>query len=165
MSRKSPKHSSHGSPHHHHRRLDHRDHNQEENKQQQQLIPGLPNHIAHLILTKIPPSILYSVSISWRKFINSPLFPSFLSLYTLLIPNNIIKNSPNSIPIPKRFLTPISFYSYDRVSCQWQRLPLPGNVRGTKKSQGLKMSITPVTLKRKSLNRSLQSHKLFTYFS
>ncbi|KNA08979.1 hypothetical protein SOVF_157790 [Spinacia oleracea] len=125
MSRKSPKHSSHGSPHHHHRRLDHRDHNQEENKQQQQLIPGLPNHIAHLILTKIPPSILYSVSISWRKFINSPLFPPFLSLYTLLIPNNIIKDSPNSIPIPQQFLTPISFFSFDPISCQWRQLPLP----------------------------------------
>ncbi|KMT11511.1 hypothetical protein BVRB_5g108300 [Beta vulgaris subsp. vulgaris] len=124
MSTKSLKLSYHGSPHHN-LQQEKRTHinEQQQQQQQQQLIPGLPDHIAHLILSKIPPSILYSVSPSWRKFIYSPLFPPFYSLFTLLIPNNVIINSSPSNP--QQFLTPISFFSFDPISSQWHPLPPP----------------------------------------
>lgn len=121
MSRKCPKLSSHGNPHHHH------EGEKGENKSQneQQLLPGLPDHIAHLILSKIPPSILFSVSHSWRSFIYSPLFPPFYSLYTLLTPSNIANSSSFTNTSPQQILTPITFFTFDPISSQWQPLPLP----------------------------------------
>ncbi|XP_021768374.1 F-box/kelch-repeat protein SKIP25-like [Chenopodium quinoa] len=91
-------------------------------KQLQQLIPGLPDHIAQLILSKIPPSLLYTISHSWRSFIYSPLYPPFYSLYTLLIPNITIKSSPSN---PQQFLTPISFFAFDPICSKWEPLPVP----------------------------------------
>ncbi|XP_074283180.1 F-box/kelch-repeat protein SKIP25 [Silene latifolia] len=124
MSRKRPKlhqnvHHQHEHKHDHDHDHDHK-HNQEEEKEdddEQQLIPGLPDHIAHLFLTKIHPKFLYPVCPSWRNFIYSPLFPPFLSLYTIF--------TPISIPSTSQHVTPIHFSAFDPISSRWRDLPPP----------------------------------------
>ncbi|XP_047325947.1 F-box/kelch-repeat protein SKIP25-like [Impatiens glandulifera] len=81
------------------------------------LLPGLPDHVAHLCLSRVPPSTLFNVCRSWRQLIYSPSFPSFLSLYTLLLPKNF--------PDRTQYLDSGCFFSYDPVSCDWQQLPIP----------------------------------------
>uniref|UniRef100_A0A7N0V8G7 F-box domain-containing protein n=1 Tax=Kalanchoe fedtschenkoi TaxID=63787 RepID=A0A7N0V8G7_KALFE len=54
--------------------------------QEQGLIPGLPDHVAQLCLSSIHPTILYSVSHSWRRLLTSSSFPPYLTLYALLSP-------------------------------------------------------------------------------
>ncbi|KAI4370790.1 hypothetical protein MLD38_019100 [Melastoma candidum] len=89
------------------------------------LIPGLPDHIAHLCLSHLRPSTLFSVNRSWRRVISSPLYPPYLSLYTLLVPH-----APDSHPpvldacLPSN-TTDVRFSSYDPVSSTWQSLPPP----------------------------------------
>ncbi|CAO2827326.1 unnamed protein product [Amaranthus hypochondriacus] len=111
MSRKSLKLSYHGSPHRY-----------QQQQNQQELIPGLPDHISHLILSKISPTILYSVSHPWRNFIYSPIYPPFYSIYTMLTPDNLTHSSPSN---PQQILTPICFSSFDPISWQWESLPPP----------------------------------------
>ncbi|KAL6180910.1 hypothetical protein ACLB2K_047568 [Fragaria x ananassa] len=77
-------------------------------RQQQPLLPGLPDHIAQVILSLVDPSSLYSVCRSWRRVIYTRSFPPFLSLYALL-------SSPSS--------NSVEFYSYDPVSSKWRVLP------------------------------------------
>ncbi|XP_031258780.1 F-box/kelch-repeat protein SKIP25-like [Pistacia vera] len=72
------------------------------------LLPGLPDHIAQLCLSRVHPSILFSVSRSWRRLIYSPSFAPFLSLYTLF--------SSKSDKI-------LHFYSFDPISSTWEALP------------------------------------------
>lgn len=80
------------------------------------LLPGIPDHIAQLCLSLIPPSILYSVCRSWRRLIYSPSFPPFLSLYALLLPTDQTQpHIPNSI----------DFRSFDPISSKWRPLPPP----------------------------------------
>ncbi|KAL1354147.1 F-box/kelch-repeat protein SKIP25-like [Arachis hypogaea] len=76
------------------------------------LIPGLPDHIAHLCLTRIHPSILFPVSHSWRRLIYSPSFPPFSSLYAILSPHN--HHHPT-----------IQFFNFDPISSHWHPLPPP----------------------------------------
>ncbi|XP_057521191.1 F-box/kelch-repeat protein SKIP25-like [Amaranthus tricolor] len=118
MARKSSKLSYHGSPHHN----QDKDHDQNNNNQQQ-LIPGLPDHISHLILSKIPPLKLYSICHPWRNFIYSLIFPPFYSLYAVLTPDNLITNSSSNFH--QQFLTPISFFIFDPISSRWAPLPPP----------------------------------------
>ncbi|KAF9623643.1 hypothetical protein IFM89_003675 [Coptis chinensis] len=74
------------------------------------LLTGLPDDIAQEILYRVTPSLLYSVSHSWRNLIYSPSFPPFLSLYALLSSND------NSL---------VQFLSFDPISSTWSSLPDP----------------------------------------
>lgn len=78
------------------------------------LIPGLPDHIAVLCLSCVPPSLLFSVCPSWRRLIYSPSFPPFLSLYTVLssTDHGDLSNS-------------IQFFNFDPISSKWASLPPP----------------------------------------
>ncbi|KAK9699080.1 hypothetical protein RND81_08G151600 [Saponaria officinalis] len=110
MSRKRPKllHESNSLTN----QLDH----DEDQQHKQQLIPGLPDHVAQLCLSKVHPKYLYPICPSWRNFIYSPLFPPFLSLYTIFTPSL----SPTS-----QIVTPIRFSSFDPISARWCDLPPP----------------------------------------
>ncbi|TQE09010.1 hypothetical protein C1H46_005393 [Malus baccata] len=78
------------------------------------LLPGLPNHLAQLCLTRIQPSTLYFVCRSWRRLIYSPSFPPFFALYAILSP-----------PPPHNCNSSIEFYSLDPLSNNWTSLPPP----------------------------------------
>ncbi|XP_071723696.1 F-box/kelch-repeat protein SKIP25-like [Rutidosis leptorrhynchoides] len=73
------------------------------------LIPNLPDHVAQLCLSHVHPSILYSVSQSWRRLIYSPSFPPYLSLYTLFSSKDAV----------------FHFFNFDPISATWQALPTP----------------------------------------
>lgn len=78
---------------------------------QSQLVDGLPDHLAQEIISAVnKPSLLYSVSKSWRNLIYSSSFPPFMSLYTIL--------STNSSPS-------IEFMCLDPISFRWCSLPSP----------------------------------------
>ncbi|KAM7493604.1 hypothetical protein LguiB_028213 [Lonicera macranthoides] len=81
----------------------------------QSLLPGLPDHIAQLCLSPVPPTTLSSVCRSWRRLIYSPSFPPFLSLYTLLLPTNPTDVNSDSL----------QFSSFDPISSTWNPLPRP----------------------------------------
>ncbi|GAB2235467.1 hypothetical protein Drorol1_Dr00025892 [Drosera rotundifolia] len=72
------------------------------------LIRGLPDHVAHLILARLPPRLLFPVSSSWRRLLYSPHFPPFPSLYLLSLHH-----------------TEIALLNYDPVSGLWSHLPPP----------------------------------------
>ncbi|KAE8694122.1 F-box/kelch-repeat protein SKIP25 [Hibiscus syriacus] len=76
--------------------------------QEQSLIPGLSEHVAELCLSRVHPSLLYSVCRSWRRLIYSPLFPPFRSLYTLIF------SSSNE---------EIQLLSFDPISSKWESIP------------------------------------------
>ncbi|XVF00017.1 hypothetical protein REPUB_Repub03eG0249900 [Reevesia pubescens] len=82
---------------------------QQQERQEEALIPGLPDHIAELCLSRLHPSLLYSVCRSWRRLIYSPLLPSFPSLYTLFSSSN----------------NQIKFLSFDPISSKWEAVPPP----------------------------------------
>ncbi|CAI9103335.1 OLC1v1001798C1 [Oldenlandia corymbosa var. corymbosa] len=79
------------------------------------LIPGLPNHLAQLILANLHPSILYRVSNSWRRIIYSPNFPPFFSLYALL--SSSTSSASNS--------SADFFFCFDPIASRWESLPAP----------------------------------------
>uniref|UniRef100_A0A7N1A5G6 F-box/kelch-repeat protein SKIP25 n=1 Tax=Kalanchoe fedtschenkoi TaxID=63787 RepID=A0A7N1A5G6_KALFE len=81
--------------------------------QEQGLIPGLPDHVAQLCLSSIHPTILYSVSHSWRRLLTSSSFPPYLTLYALLSP------AP-SMGVEKKS---VDFFSFDPVASRWTPLP------------------------------------------
>ncbi|XP_071717808.1 F-box/kelch-repeat protein SKIP25-like [Rutidosis leptorrhynchoides] len=74
-----------------------------------QLLPGLPNHLAQIILSTVRPSLLSAVCRQWRHLIYTPYFPPFLSLYTIVATNN----------------NDINFFSFDPISSKWTLLPYP----------------------------------------
>ncbi|KAL4571975.1 hypothetical protein LXL04_018743 [Taraxacum kok-saghyz] len=74
------------------------------------MIPGLPDHIAQLCLSRVHPSILSSVCCSWRQFIYSASFPPFHSLYTLSSTTTTTSSGQTSI---------LQLSSFDPVSNQW----------------------------------------------
>ncbi|KAG8363530.1 hypothetical protein BUALT_Bualt19G0032000 [Buddleja alternifolia] len=85
----------------------------DENEQiESALLPGLPNHLAHLCLSSLQPSLLYNVNTSWRKFIYSPYYPPFFSLYALLYKTSSISPS-------------VGFFCFDTISSKWKPLPSP----------------------------------------
>ncbi|KAK4401069.1 F-box/kelch-repeat protein SKIP25 [Sesamum angolense] len=92
-----------------------RHHHTTEDDRHQSLLPGIPDHIAQLCLSLVPPSLLYSVCRSWRRLIYSPSFPPFLSLYALFSPTESQPHLSNSV----------EFCSFDPISCKWQLLPAP----------------------------------------
>ncbi|KAL7159724.1 hypothetical protein ABFS83_01G046800 [Erythranthe nasuta] len=81
------------------------------------LLPGLPDDVAQLCLSLVPPSTLYSVCRSWRRLIYAPSFPPFLSLYALLSPTH---NHHHHLSI-----NPVHFFNFDPISCNWHPLPPP----------------------------------------
>ncbi|BAT99766.1 hypothetical protein VIGAN_10127800 [Vigna angularis var. angularis] len=83
-----------------------RKHRQE---QEHVLIAGLPDHIAQLCLSSVNPSLLFSISHSWRRLIYSPSFPPFFSLYAILSPSK-----SHSF---------IEFHTFDPISHTWRILP------------------------------------------
>lgn len=87
--------------HHHHHAAEERHH--------QSLLPGLPDDVARLCLSLVPPSSLYSVCRSWRRLLYSPSFPPFPSLYSLFLSSE----------------DDLQFSSFDPISCQWLPLPPP----------------------------------------
>ncbi|KAL0393819.1 UNVERIFIED_CONTAM: F-box/kelch-repeat protein SKIP25 [Sesamum latifolium] len=64
-------------------------HHDAEEHHREPLLPGLPDHVAQLCLSLVPPSLLFSICHSWRRLIYSPSFPPFLSLYALFLPTGI----------------------------------------------------------------------------
>ncbi|EEF30497.1 F-box/kelch-repeat protein SKIP25 [Ricinus communis] len=86
-------------------------------QQQPDLIPGLPDHVAQLCLSLVPPSLLYSVCHSWRRLIYSPAFPPFLSLYAVLSSINTDRYGDCS--------NSIKFFNFDPISSTWDLLPPP----------------------------------------
>ena len=79
----------------------------------QPLLPGLPDHIAHLCLSRLHPSVLFSVCLSWRNFIYSSAFPPFMCIYSLL--SSSIDSGGDTA----------HFFSFDPIQSQWLLLPPP----------------------------------------
>ncbi|KAL6578620.1 hypothetical protein OROMI_008836 [Orobanche minor] len=96
------------------RKLNH--HREPATDHHQSLLPGLPDDVAQLCLSRLPPSVLYSVCRSWRRLIYSHYFPPFLSLYAVVLPTgenqSHISNS-------------IELCSFDPISSKWHILPPP----------------------------------------
>ncbi|KAL7122535.1 hypothetical protein ACP275_01G050800 [Erythranthe tilingii] len=84
------------------------------------LLPGLPDDVAQLCLSLVPPSTLNSVCRSWRRLIYAPSFPPFLSLYALLSPTQ----NHHHLSI-----NPVQFFNFDPISCNWLPLPPPPPLR------------------------------------
>ncbi|KAL3619083.1 hypothetical protein CASFOL_036653 [Castilleja foliolosa] len=80
------------------------------------LFPGLPDDIAKLFLSLVPPSTLYYVCRSWRSLIYTPSFPPFLSLYAVVSP---------STPAQNHISNHLEVCSFDPISCKWNTLPSP----------------------------------------
>ncbi|CDP17709.1 unnamed protein product [Coffea canephora] len=113
---KRPKHHH----HHHHQTPQKQEQEQEElpeTSEDQSLLPGLPDHIAQLCLSKVQPSLLYSVCWPWRRLIYSPSFPPFLSIYALLIPSETTPDHQSH--------DSIKFSCFDPISSNWLSLPSP----------------------------------------
>lgn len=77
--------------------------------QSQPLLPGLPDHLAQLCLSLLPPSLLHAVCRPWRRLLYSPSFPPFLSLFALLDGAG----------------AGVSFAAYDPIAGRWDALPQP----------------------------------------
>jgi hypothetical protein len=78
--------------------------------QSQPLLPGLPDHLAQLCLSPLPPSLLHAVCRPWRRLLYAPSFPPFLSLYALL------EDAGDGAA---------SFAAYDPIAVRWDALPAP----------------------------------------
>ncbi|XP_009789030.1 F-box/kelch-repeat protein SKIP25-like [Nicotiana tabacum] len=90
----------------------------------QSLIPGLPDHIAHICLNLVHPFTLFSTCHSWRKLIYSPSFPPYLSIYALLLPSHkSIDETSNSA----NYTNSIEFAYFDPISSKWHLLPPPSD--------------------------------------
>ncbi|WOK94980.1 hypothetical protein Cni_G03685 [Canna indica] len=86
-------------------------------KEQQPLLPGLPDHLAQLCLSRLHPQLLFAVCRSWRRLLYSPSFPPFLSLYSLLSSDDGAAAADDA--------DPIGFYTFDPLSAKWSPLPPP----------------------------------------
>ncbi|CAM0909827.1 unnamed protein product [Alopecurus aequalis] len=74
------------------------------------LLPGLPDHLAQLCLSPLPPRLLHAVCRPWRRLLYAPSFPPFLSLYALL--EDVGDGAA-------------SFAAYDPIAARWDALPAP----------------------------------------
>ncbi|KAL8262468.1 hypothetical protein R6Q59_023817 [Mikania micrantha] len=73
-----------------------------------QLLPGLPNHLAQVVLSTVRPSLLATVCRQWRHHIYTRHFPPCLSLYA------IVANKDS-----------VDFYNFDPISSKWTTIPPP----------------------------------------
>ncbi|XP_071698791.1 F-box/kelch-repeat protein SKIP25-like [Rutidosis leptorrhynchoides] len=101
--------SSRATTSHNRRRLNNDDHHQP-------LLPGLPDDIAQLCLSRVPPSTLYSVCRSWRRVIYTSDFPAFLSLYT-------ISSDQNSA---------LQVSCFDPISSEWKAVTQPPHLNNVR---------------------------------
>ncbi|KAE8673800.1 Glutathione S-transferase TAU 8 [Hibiscus syriacus] len=84
------------------------------------LLPGLPDDLAQRCLFSLSPSLLFSVCHPWRRFLYSPTFPPFFSLYALVSPlQNPTPTHPGQV-VPQNT---IEFISFDPISSSWTQLP------------------------------------------
>ncbi|XP_071738163.1 F-box/kelch-repeat protein SKIP25-like [Rutidosis leptorrhynchoides] len=83
------------------------------------LLPGLPDHIAHLCLSLISPTILYSVCRSWRRLLYSATFPPFRSFYTLSLPTTASGGGDG------RHTQTLKVHSFDPISSKWITIDSP----------------------------------------
>ncbi|XP_066377969.1 F-box/kelch-repeat protein SKIP25-like [Miscanthus floridulus] len=88
----------------------------EPEQQDQPLLPGLPDHLAHLCLAPLPPRLMHAVCRPWRRLLYSPSFPPFLSLYAVL---------DDASTGPASGTGGLSFAAYDAVAGRWDDLPAP----------------------------------------
>ncbi|KAJ0453895.1 putative kelch-type beta propeller, leucine-rich repeat domain superfamily [Helianthus annuus] len=84
------------------------------------LLPGLPDHIAHLCLSLVSPSTLYSVCRSWRHLLYSATFPPFRSLYTLSLPTTTAGTAAHGGAGEVLTLS-----SFDPISSKWITITSP----------------------------------------
>ncbi|CAL9074259.1 unnamed protein product [Musa textilis] len=89
----------------------------QEEEEEQPLLPGLPDHLAHRCLSRLPPQLLFAVCRQWRRLVYSPCFPPFLSLYAVVCPSDDGGASADD--------DPIGFYTFDPLSAKWSPLPSP----------------------------------------
>ncbi|XWS57963.1 hypothetical protein CRYUN_Cryun09bG0218300 [Craigia yunnanensis] len=93
-----------------------------DNTDDETLLPGLPDDLAQRCLSSVSPSFLFSVCHPWRRFLYSPSFPPFFSLYVLLSPLQIPTRRSLEEGTP---LNSIEFFSFDPLSSAWRPLPNP----------------------------------------
>ncbi|KAJ8573481.1 hypothetical protein K7X08_009992 [Anisodus acutangulus] len=103
--------------------------NDQENNESSILIPGLPNHLAHLCLSTLHPSLLYGVSKSWRRLIYTSSFPHFYSLY-VVCSRSTYNNSTSTDNKQYGARTDeqqnsVEFFFLDPISSKWSPLPNP----------------------------------------
>ncbi|XP_009606210.1 F-box/kelch-repeat protein SKIP25-like [Nicotiana tabacum] len=94
------------------------------------LIPGLPDHLAHLCLSNLQPSLLYGVSKSWRRLIYTSFFPPFYSLYVVCSPTTTSSSSTSANTSNKHTKVDheqnsVEFFCLDPISSKWKTLPNP----------------------------------------
>ncbi|KAJ4834478.1 hypothetical protein Tsubulata_005625 [Turnera subulata] len=95
------------------------------------LLPGLPNHlISQLCLASAPPSLLFSVCHSWRRFLYSPSFPPYFCLYAILSPSPALhqqqqQQQASSSSSSTSSNNSIELFSLDPISSTWNPLPSP----------------------------------------
>ncbi|XXG66730.1 hypothetical protein AAC387_Pa06g0250 [Persea americana] len=88
-----------------------------EEEEEEELLRGLPDHLAQLCLSRVPPALLYSVCRPWRHLIYSSSFPPFLSIYAILSSSSSSNSSSSS--------SCIGLFSFDPISATWVPLPPP----------------------------------------
>nr|XP_043637220.1 F-box/kelch-repeat protein SKIP25-like [Erigeron canadensis] len=88
------------------------------------LLPGLPDHIAHLCLSLISPATLFSVCKSWRRLIYSHNFPPFRSLYTISLPTTTVDGGGDVTRAGNHNQT-IKIHSFDPISSKWITIDSP----------------------------------------
>ncbi|KAK4379578.1 hypothetical protein RND71_001440 [Anisodus tanguticus] len=108
--------------------------NDQENNESSILIPGLPNHLAHLCLSTLHPSLLYGVSKSWRRLIYTSSFPHFYSLYVVCSRSTTTSRAYNNSTSTdnKQYgartdeqQNSVEFFFLDPISSKWSPLPNP----------------------------------------
>ncbi|KAK3131251.1 hypothetical protein QOZ80_6BG0504080 [Eleusine coracana subsp. coracana] len=87
-------------------------------EESQPLLPGLPDHLAQLCLSPLPPKLVHAVCRPWRRLLYSPCFPPFLSLYAVLDDASATSTGNGSS-------SSVSFAAYDTLSGRWEELPPP----------------------------------------
>lgn len=107
-------------------------HHDDDQNDESILIPGLPNHLAHLCLSKIHPSILYRVCKSWRHLIYTSSFPPFYCLYVVCSRSNSSStaasrayNNSTSTSTSTSSTNTVEFFCLDPISSKWTPLPIP----------------------------------------
>ncbi|KAI3749534.1 hypothetical protein L2E82_20148 [Cichorium intybus] len=84
------------------------------------LLPGLPDHIAHLCLSLVSQATLYSVCRSWRRLIYSGSIPPFRSIYTLSLPTTAAACRGGD-----RHNQMLRLSSFDPISSKWITIDSP----------------------------------------
>lgn len=95
-------------------------HNENQKDESSILIPGLPNHLAHLCLSNLHPSLVYGVCKSWRRLIYTSCFPPFYCLYVVCSRSSVTSRAYNN-----KSTSSVEFFCLDPISSKWIPLPNP----------------------------------------